>query len=108
VDSTVDIQYSNTSAFASNSPVDNFSLWHAHFGHPSDIRMSILRTKCNCIPYGLVIVCDVCQKAKQKRLPFPSSSSSTNTIFQLLHVDIWDHVRFVRIMSLRVEHIISC
>jgi len=33
--------------------------------------------------------CQICSLAKQKRLPFPISTSSSNKIFDLLHMDIW-------------------
>ena len=34
-------------------------------------------------------VCQVCPKAKQHRLPFPSSSISATSVFELLHIDTW-------------------
>ena len=34
-------------------------------------------------------ICEVCPKAKQHRLPFPHSKTSTAHIFQLIHVDTW-------------------
>jgi len=34
-------------------------------------------------------VCDICPKAKQHRLPFPNSKTSSDCIFQLVHVDTW-------------------
>ena len=36
------------------------------------------------------IVCRVCPKARQTRIPFPMFSFSSNTkAFDLLHVDVW-------------------
>jgi len=33
--------------------------------------------------------CQICSLAKQKRLTFHVSTSSSNKIFDLLHMDIW-------------------
>ncbi|CAJ2644692.1 unnamed protein product [Trifolium pratense] len=33
--------------------------------------------------------CDICHYAKQKKLAFPISNSISNSIFELLHFDIW-------------------
>ena len=33
--------------------------------------------------------CQICPLAKQKKLLFPISTSSSNKIFDLLHMDIW-------------------
>ena len=34
-------------------------------------------------------VCDICPKAKQHRLPFPTSKSTSVKAFELIHVDTW-------------------
>ena len=34
-------------------------------------------------------VCDICPKAKQHRLAFPTSSISTTAAFELIHIDTW-------------------
>ncbi|KAL4347211.1 hypothetical protein GQ457_17G021730 [Hibiscus cannabinus] len=33
--------------------------------------------------------CDICHLAKHKRLPFPVSSSLTESVFDLVHIDVW-------------------
>lgn len=35
------------------------------------------------------VICDTCQFARQKFLPFPHSISYTNVCFEMIHVDIW-------------------
>ena len=35
------------------------------------------------------IACDVCHFAKQRKLSFPLSTSSTDSCFDLIHIDIW-------------------
>lgn len=37
--------------------------------------------------------CIPCHEAKQKRLSFPNSNSSTSNIFDLIHVDLWGPYR---------------
>ena len=64
------------------------SLWHYRFGHPSFSRLQVLST----IDTSIVArncVCDVCHISKQKKLPFPISSSVSQNCFDLIHMDIW-------------------
>jgi len=35
------------------------------------------------------VLCDTCHKAKQKKLPFVLSDSTTSKFFENLHMDIW-------------------
>lgn len=47
---------------------------------------------CTVFPYvkrGVNKICDSCYLAKQSRLPFPFSTSSTAFPFELVHIDIW-------------------
>ncbi|KAF7841333.1 Retrovirus-related Pol polyprotein from transposon TNT 1-94 [Senna tora] len=60
-------------------------LMHEKLGHPSDGALSHIvghNNLCNK-------TCDTCHLAKQSRLSFPTSQTSTETCFELLHVDIW-------------------
>jgi len=34
-------------------------------------------------------ICDICQFAKQKRLPFPLSASKSKKCFDLIYVEMW-------------------
>jgi hypothetical protein len=71
-------------------------------------------------------VCDVCNFAKQRKLPFNTSHSIAKTNFELLHFDIWgplsttsihghsyfltildDHSRFVWIVLLKSKAYVS-
>ena len=66
-----------------------FDVWHKRLGHMSCNKMQLVPN------LGLVhggmkgFVCDICPKAKQHRLPFPDSKTSSEYIFQLVHVDTW-------------------
>lgn len=64
------------------SPKD--SLWHDRLGHPSSMVLGHLP-----FPASSNKPCDVCHAAEQTKLSFPTSTSTTSCIFELLHVDIW-------------------
>ncbi|KAM1740735.1 hypothetical protein ACFX12_010944 [Malus domestica] len=62
-------------------------LWHQRLGHSSHKVTSLL-------PLFNNKACDlekclICPLAKQTRSPFPLSSISTKSCFELLHIDIW-------------------
>ncbi|KAK8921731.1 hypothetical protein KSP39_PZI020888 [Platanthera zijinensis] len=64
-------------------------IWHNRFGHLSHSTFKTLSEQFPCISSSYISPCDVCHYARQKRLPYISSTSSSNKIFDLLHVDIW-------------------
>lgn len=33
--------------------------------------------------------CDICHLAKQKTLSFPNSDTTSNSVFDIIHMDIW-------------------
>ncbi|KAH0715981.1 hypothetical protein KY285_008848 [Solanum tuberosum] len=54
------------------SPAETYTdefLWHARLGHP--------------------FTCVICPMARQTRIPFPESTTSTTKAFELLHIDLW-------------------
>ena len=85
---------SRFSSFCFNSctsDVDKTSLWHYRLGHPSPQRLVLLQSLVpNVITCNInkTFDCSVCPLAKQKRLHFPSSISSSSSCFDLVHVDI--------------------
>jgi hypothetical protein len=63
--------------------------WHQHLGHPSDAPTQFLSNKIQEIVCDPNRVCDICHLAKQTRLFFsPSNSTSSNAPFDLIHCDI--------------------
>ena len=68
--------------------VTSESIWHYRLGHPSASRIQILSTIDNSI-VAHKSVCDVCHLSKQRKLPFPISSSMSKNSFDLVHMDIW-------------------
>ncbi|KAL4271633.1 hypothetical protein GQ457_13G009720 [Hibiscus cannabinus] len=75
-----------------NSVVCNSSslqLWHARLGHPSSQRMKFFSELNKDVPSGILPDCETCHLAKQKRPSFPVSTSVSNSIFDLIHMDVW-------------------
>ncbi|KAL6126662.1 hypothetical protein ACLB2K_074708 [Fragaria x ananassa] len=65
--------------------------WHERLGHPSAKVSSLFPFPITkpCVPEQ----CHICPLAKQTRTPFPLSQSSSQSIFDLIHVDIWGGYR---------------
>lgn len=60
-------------------------IWHMRLGHASN---SVLRKIEHLASFNNQSFCDSCIKAKQTRLPFPTSFIKTNSCFELIHCDI--------------------
>ncbi|CAI0399489.1 unnamed protein product, partial [Linum tenue] len=67
----------------------DFDVWHFRLGHVSHSKVPLLKNLCLDIDTNSSIPCDTCHFARQKRLPFPSSTSVAQQSFELIHVDIW-------------------
>jgi hypothetical protein len=66
-------------------------LWHYRLGHLSPSRLKILHANNPQISCDLFsLPCTVCPLARNKRLPFPHSVTSSISIFDLIHCDIWE------------------
>ncbi|CAM8941688.1 unnamed protein product [Rhodiola kirilowii] len=67
------------------------ALWHYRLGHVPYNKLS--STLKHCVPDFSCnqsnMLCHICPQAKQTRLPFPVSTTSTQHMFELIHVDIW-------------------
>ena len=91
----------HTIAPSFNCTVKDINLWHYTMGHLSDERLNVLRTKYSYIPAEKPHVCDVCLRAKQKKLPFALSRSHNANMFELLHMDIWGPCSVISMHSFR-------
>ncbi|XP_019260138.1 PREDICTED: uncharacterized protein LOC109238158 [Nicotiana attenuata] len=64
-------------------------LWHNRLGHVPFVKMKRITS----IPVNFSpkqpFTCTICPMARQERLPFPQKTSTSNRIFELLHVDLW-------------------
>jgi len=67
-------------------------VWHSRFGHPSSSIVRDLLNK-HHLPFNGSLsnkeVCEPCQLAKSKQLPFPSSTRVSTAPLQLIHTDVW-------------------
>lgn len=66
-------------------------VWHARLGHASAKVVQMLPVTCD---KKVLDVCDSCYLAKQTRLSFPLSTSTSAQLFDLVHADLWGPYRF--------------
>ena len=81
-----DIQFPST-AYSFN--VVNNTLWHFRLGHPSNAKLQCIKELGHVNLHSSNIPCDVCHLAKQKRLPSTSSNKVADSLFDIIHCDIW-------------------
>ena len=65
-------------------------LWHSRLGHPSFDKVHVIKKldpTVECL--NIHTSCDVCHYAKMKKLSFPSSTNTSYSAYDLIHVDIW-------------------
>ncbi|CAL9006673.1 unnamed protein product, partial [Prunus brigantina] len=65
------------------------TIWHHRLGHPSSARLQLLSKSFPFISSSFDHSYTVCPMAKQTRIPFSLSRTSTSSPFELLHCDIW-------------------
>ena len=77
-------------AAAAVSSLPSLALWHSHLGHSPSSQVQQLASK------GLLgsvskdnFDCTSCQLGKQYALPFNNSESIFNSIFELIHSNVW-------------------
>ncbi|CAL0331539.1 unnamed protein product [Lupinus luteus] len=69
---------------------DDANLWHSRLGHLSHRKMQLMQSVfpiIKCVKTS--DPCEICHLAKQKRLPYDSSITSSKKCFDLIHIDIW-------------------
>jgi hypothetical protein len=64
-------------------------VWHYRLGHISHSRISLLLSLVPSIECKQHTTCTICPLAKQCRLSFPVSTSKSESIFDMIHCDIW-------------------
>ena len=72
-----------------SSTISDTELWHYKLGHLSHNRLRMLSKQFPFITYSSDMPCDICQFAKQKRLPFVPSTNRAISVFEILHLDLW-------------------
>ncbi|XP_061367751.1 uncharacterized protein LOC133310779 [Gastrolobium bilobum] len=82
---------SNNASYCNNSSLENNGsvLWHYRLGHLSHSVMKTMYKKFPFLSMKDDSPCDICHFAKQSKLPFPSSTTTTEKPLQVLHADIW-------------------
>ena len=77
----------NKSHVINNVKIPAFA-WHSILGHPSDAKISVLKS---VLPYLTSIsneICEICPLAKRKRLHCPFHYHVSEFPFDLIHCDI--------------------
>ncbi|GJW91542.1 ribonuclease H-like domain-containing protein [Tanacetum coccineum] len=93
-DSTGDL-YPVTQQPSSQNPVVLLSFssttWHRRLGHPGDDVLRRLESEnlISCHKPKLPTLCHVCQLGKHAKLPFYNSKSLVDSVFEIIHSDIW-------------------
>ncbi|GKA72778.1 ribonuclease H-like domain-containing protein [Tanacetum coccineum] len=68
-------------------------LWHNRLGHPADQVLFVVKKDLSISENTFVPMCEVCQRAKQTREPFPLSDHKSKTLGELFHLDLWGPYR---------------
>ncbi|XP_010501746.1 PREDICTED: uncharacterized protein LOC104779049 [Camelina sativa] len=73
-----------------NDEIDS-AVWHKRLGHTSFSRIDMLSDVLGISKQRnkRVLHCDICQRAKQKKLPFSNRGNICFAPFDLLHIDVW-------------------
>jgi len=67
----------------------SFNIWHKRLGHMSCNKTKTI-SDLNILQHNVNhFICEVCPKAKQHRLLFPTRKSVSHSAFELIHVDTW-------------------
>jgi hypothetical protein len=76
--------------FFANVKSVSTDICHYRLGHLSHSRLQLLHSNNPQISCDLLTTpCTICPLARQKRLSFPHSITSSTSIFDLIHCDIW-------------------
>ncbi|GJZ77445.1 ribonuclease H-like domain-containing protein [Tanacetum coccineum] len=64
-------------------------LWHNILDHPADQVLYVLKNDLNMSDNTFMPICEIFQRAKQTREPFPLSDHKSKTLDELVHLDLW-------------------
>lgn len=78
---------------ASNN-IDNIKLWHLRLGYIPFNRLHLVFPDLQCNAFDKSFLCTICPLGKQIRKTFQRSSIKTTNSFQVLHIDLWGHMKF--------------
>ena len=77
-----------TSSFC-QSVYTQLDIWHFRLGHPSSGKLDLLNKVVPFVQCNKTAHYDICPIAKQKKLPFTSSTHVSKFPFDLVHCDLW-------------------
>ncbi|GKA75345.1 ribonuclease H-like domain-containing protein [Tanacetum coccineum] len=89
------LYYYNDKGIKSNTSTLRFQCmlsqhdWHCRLGHPADPVLNVLKDSLNIDKKDNTICCEICQRAKQTREPFPLSDHKSKSLGDLVHLDLW-------------------
>jgi transposase InsO family protein len=72
-----------------NPSLTETKLWHSRMGHPSFHVLNVLKHDLDLKDNSLDIPCEICQRAKKTRNPFPTSNHKSLCVGELVHLDLW-------------------
>ncbi|GJT78921.1 ribonuclease H-like domain-containing protein [Tanacetum coccineum] len=90
-----ELYYYNDKGIKSNTSTLRFQCmisqhdWHCRLGHPADPILNVLKDSLNIDKKDNTICCEICQRAKQTREPFPLSDHKSKSLGDLVHLDLW-------------------
>ncbi|KAK8999357.1 hypothetical protein V6N11_070528 [Hibiscus sabdariffa] len=78
----------------STTVMNKTHIWHSRLGHaPLTVLSKLPDFSTAHFNHDCVKNCLVCPQAKQTCLPFPSSVSTSDKVFELIHLDLWGPYR---------------
>ncbi|GJX27603.1 ribonuclease H-like domain-containing protein, partial [Tanacetum coccineum] len=63
--------------------------WRCRLGHPAKPVLNVLKDSLQIDKNDNVVCCEICQRAKQTREPFPLSDHTSKCLGDLVHLDLW-------------------
>lgn len=76
------------------------NLWHLRSSHIFNIGLQNISKAFSFMPYeNNIFPCDSCHFGKQKKFPFPHSTTITPAPFKKLHVDMWGPFSTISILG---------
>jgi len=70
-------------------------------GHPSNKILQIRPSQNSSITSSVIIDCNACVFAKQKRLPYSTSITKSTNFFKLTHVYIWGPLSLISLYGFK-------
>ncbi|GKA67015.1 ribonuclease H-like domain-containing protein [Tanacetum coccineum] len=89
------LYYYNIQGIKSNLSVSRYQCylsqhdWHCRLGHPTEPILNVFKDSLQFDNKDPTICCEICQRAKQSREPFPLSDHTLKIFGDLVHLDLW-------------------